>query len=88
MDRGNKRAIEDGEFIGKFKHGYVVDINRTFQPDPRNFTKVRNMFEMAVEGKSQKEIREWINEQDYTVQKRPGGEYVKLPFLATLVLNF
>ena len=76
VDRGNKRAIEDGEFIGKFKHGYTVDINRTFQPDPRNFTKVKHMFAMAVEGKSQKQIREWINEQDYTVQKRPGGEYV------------
>lgn len=75
VDRGNKRAIEDGEFIGKFKHGYVVDINRTFQPDPRNFTKVKHMFEMALEGKSQKQIREWINEQGYTVQKRPGGEY-------------
>lgn len=75
VDRGNKRAVEDGEFIGKFKHGYVVDINRTFQPDPRNFTKVRHMFEMAIEGKSQKQIREWINEQSYTVQKRPGGEY-------------
>lgn len=75
VDRGNKRAIEDGEFIGKFKHGYVVDINRTFQPDPRNFTKVKHMFEMAVDGKSQKDIREWINEQNYTVQKRPAGEY-------------
>ncbi len=75
VDRGNKRAVEDGEFIGKFKHGYVVDINRTFQPDPRNFTKVKHMFEMALEGKSQKQIREWINEQGYTVQKRPGGEY-------------
>lgn len=76
VDRGNKRAIEDGEFIGKFKHGYVVDINRTFQPDPRNFTKVRHMFEMAVDGISQKQIRGWINEQGYTVQKRPGGAYV------------
>lgn len=75
VDRGNKRAIEDGEFIGKFKHGYTVDINRTFQPDPRNFTKVKHMFKMALEGKSQKQIREWINEQGYTVQKRPGGEY-------------
>lgn len=30
---------------------------------------------MAIEGRSQKQIREWINEQGYTVQKRPGGEY-------------
>lgn len=76
VDRGNKRATEDGEFIGKFKHGYVVGINRTFQPDPHNFTKIKTMFCMALEGKSQKDIRLWINKQEYTVQKRPGGEYV------------
>ncbi len=75
VDRGNKRATEDGEFIGKFKHGYIIDMNRAFQPDPHNFIKVKHMFEMALAGKSQKQIREWINDQDYTVQKRPGGEY-------------
>lgn len=76
VDRGNKRAVEDGEFIGKFKHGYIIDANRSFQPDPRNFTKVKHMFGMALAGKSQKDIRVWINDQNYTVQKRPGGEYV------------
>jgi hypothetical protein len=75
VDCGNKRAVQDGEFIGKFKHGYIVDINRTFQPDPRNFTKVKHMFEMILDGKSQKVARLWIKEQRYTVQKLPGGEY-------------
>ncbi len=74
VDRGNARAIEDAEFIGKFKHGYIVDSRRFFQPDPANFTKVKHMFEMALAGKSQKDIRLWINEQGYTVQKRPGAE--------------
>lgn len=54
VDRGNKRAVEGAEFIGKFKHGYIVDINRTFQPDPRNFTKIKHMFGMILNGKSQK----------------------------------
>lgn len=76
VDRGNARAIEDAEFIGKFKHGYIVDSNRYFQPDPVNFTKVQHMFEMALDGKSQKDLREWINEQGYTVQKRQGAEPV------------
>lgn len=74
VDRGNRRAIEDGEFIGKFMHGYIIDSNRFFQPDPMNFTKVKHMFEMALAGKSQKDIRLWINQQDYTVQKRQGAE--------------
>lgn len=76
VDRGNKRAVEDRTlFIGKFKHGYIVDIDRNFQPDPHNFTKVKEMFTMALNGKSQKDIRLWINKQNYTVQKLPGGEY-------------
>ena len=54
VDRGNKRAIEDAEFIGKFKHGYILDSNRFFQPDPKNFTKVKHMFELALNGKSQR----------------------------------
>ncbi len=78
VDRGNKRTVvERTEFIGKFKHGYIVDIDRAFQPDPHNFTKVKEMFAMALAGKSQKDIRLWINEQGYTVQKRAGGEYVQ-----------
>lgn len=76
VDRGNKRAVEDAEFIGKFKHGYIVDKNRYFIPDPFNFAKIQRMFEMALAGKSQKDIRIWINKQDYTVQKLPGGKYV------------
>ena len=75
VDRGNKRAVEDGEFLGKFKHGYVINPQRQLEPDPHNFTKVKHMFAMALDGCSQKEIREWINSQDYTVQKRPGGRY-------------
>lgn len=76
VGRGNKRAIEGGEFIGKFKHGYILDINRYFRPDPFNFGKVQHMFEMALNGKSQKEIRLWINEQGYTVQKRQGEKHM------------
>ncbi len=76
VDRGNRRAVEDAEFIGKFKHGYVVDEKRYFRPDPLNFAKIQHMFEMALGGKSQKDIRIWINKQEYTVQKLPGGKYV------------
>ncbi len=76
VDRGNRRAVEDGEFLGKFKHGYIIDARRYFQPDPINFVKVKHMFKMALSGESQKNIRLWINEQNYTVQKRQGAEPV------------
>lgn len=76
VNRGNRRAIEDGEFIGKFKHGYMLDANRYFMPDPLNYAKVQHMFEMALIGISQKDIRLWINEQGYKVQKRRGKKHV------------
>lgn len=77
VNRGNAKNVTDrGEFIGKFKHGYIIDSNRRFQPDTENFTKVKHIFKMILEGKSQKEAREWINKQDYTVQKRPGQDAV------------
>lgn len=77
VDRGNKHAVEAGEFIGKFKHGYIIDTQRHFQPDPDHFTNVKHMFTMSLEGSSQKDIREWINQQDYKVQKRPQTDPVK-----------
>lgn len=80
VDRGNRRASEDGEFIGKFKHGYILDSERHFQPDPVYFTKVKHMFAMALDGKSQKDIRIWINEQDYRVQKLYGNDPVRHTF--------
>ena len=76
VDRGNRRAIEDGEFIGKFKHGYVIDAERHFQPDPDSFIKIKHMFEMALAHKSQKDVRLWINEQEYKVQKKQGSDPV------------
>ena len=54
VGRGNKRATEDGEFIGKFMHGYVIDAQRHLQPDPDNFKLIKHMLNMSIEGKSQK----------------------------------
>lgn len=76
VGRGNQRATEDGEFLGKFVHGYVIDTSRHLQPDPAGFVLIKHMFNMAVDGKSQKEIRLWINKQGYTVQKRREAEPV------------
>jgi site-specific DNA recombinase len=77
VDRGNRLKTELGVFIGKYKHGYVINEKREFEPDPYSFTLVKHMFEMALAGKAQKEILVWINIQSYKVQKRPGGEYVE-----------
>ena len=69
--RGNRRLTEDeGVFLGKSKHGYYIDANRHLIPDENTFTLVQNMFKMRLAGSSQKDILDWINEQDYKLRKR------------------
>jgi DNA invertase Pin-like site-specific DNA recombinase len=74
---GNRKHLEEGTAIGKFKHGYRWDANYQFQPDENYFTTVQKMFRMALDGHSQKDIREWINSQDYKVQKTRGSTPVE-----------
>lgn len=77
VNRGNKKTVtERGEFIGKFKHGYILDANRYFQPDPDGFTKIQHMFKIVLGGQSQKAALEWIQKQDYKVQKKFGDNPV------------
>lgn len=69
--RGNKRLTEDdGVYLGKYKHGYYIDTNRHLIPDENTFTVVQNMFIKRLEGTSQKEILQWINNQGYKVRRR------------------
>ncbi len=71
VTRGNRRATEeDGIFLGKFKHGYYIDTNRHLIPDSESFTLVQKMFQMRLEGLSQKDILGWINNQGYKLRKR------------------
>ena len=76
VGRGNRRKTEKGQFLGKFLHGYIIDAERYLRPDPDNFVHIKHMFKMALEGKSQKDIRLWANEQGYAVQKRREAEPV------------
>ena len=77
VKRGNKRKLGTGKGIGKFKHGYYRDKNWYYMPDESNFILVKQMFEMALRGESQKNLREWINTQNYTVQKERGTKAVE-----------
>lgn len=71
VSRGNRRATEeDGIYLGKLKHGYYIDTDRFLRPDVDTFTLVQEMFNMRLAGSTQKEIADWINEQDYKVRRR------------------
>ena len=71
VSRGNRRATEDdGEFIGKLKHGYFINDDRQLFPDGDNFLIVKNIFKMRAEGATQVAIRDWLNATNYQVRRR------------------
>lgn len=71
VNRGNRRATEeDGIFLGKLKHGYYIDNDRYLRPDDITYTLVKEMFNMRLSGSTQKEIAQWINNQDYKVRRK------------------
>lgn len=65
VSRGNKRSIEEGKYINKNKHGYFKDANQHMQPDGENFLLIKQAFRMRVEGKTMKEISEFLNTNHY-----------------------
>ena len=72
VTRGNKRTTEDGEFIGKMKHGYYINDDRNLWPDGDNFLIIKKAFQMRLEGASQPEIVKWLNSTSYQVRRRKG----------------
>lgn len=64
VSRGNRRATEDdGEFIGKMKHGYLINADRQLVPDGNNFLIIQEAFSMRLNGAKQVEIKDWLNTQ-------------------------
>ena len=67
--RGNKRTTEEGQFIGKMKHGYYINQDRHLIPEDGSFLLIRKAFQMRIDGSSQKDIAEWLNSTTYQVRK-------------------
>ena len=74
VDRGNRRATEDGEFIGKQKHGYTIDQNRRLIPDPKGYPIVREMLKRILAGERQKDVYRWANRQNYHIKAKYNSE--------------
>ena len=74
VDCGNRRAIEDGEFIGKHKHGYTIDRNRRLVPDSKGYPIVREMLKRILAGERQKDVYAWANKQNYHIKAKYNSE--------------
>lgn len=66
VDRGNRHSIEDGEHIGKSKHGYFKDEAQRLRPDGNNFVLLKNAFAMRVAGKPFPEISQYLLDNGYS----------------------
>ena len=72
VTRGNNRRTEEGVFLGKFKHGYILQSDGRLFPDGSNFTLIQDAFRMRLEGARLEDIANYLNEQDYMKHVRSG----------------
>lgn len=72
--RGNRRKIEEGVFIGRFKHGYRMNKQGQLFPDDDNWVIIKKAFDKRLKGETQQSIAEWLNTTGYQVFKRTKDE--------------
>lgn len=75
VKRGIKRSLEEGKYIHHPKKGYYKDRNQYLRPDGENFTILKEAFQMRLGKKPLWEIASFINGQNFTYQRKIGGEH-------------
>lgn len=66
VQRGNRRALEEGKYIHVAKHGYYKDPNNQLRPDGENWVIVKRAFELRAQGRTMEEVAEFMNTSRYT----------------------
>jgi DNA invertase Pin-like site-specific DNA recombinase len=78
VSRGIKRAIAEGKYINKAKHGYIKDKNSFLRPDGKNHELISDVFKMRAEGKNLDGLAKYLNDNDYTrTNSKTGRVYSK-----------
>ncbi len=82
VQRGQRRALEEGKYIHIAKHGYYKDPNDHLRPDGEYWVMVKRAFELRAEGKTQEEVAEFLNKSRYT--RAPTEGEVRKPYHMTI----
>lgn len=82
VQRGQRRALEEGKYIHTAKHGYYKDPNDFLRPDGEYWIMIKHAFELRAEGKTQEEVAEYLNKSRYT--RAPAEGEVRLPYRMTV----
>lgn len=66
VQRGQRRALEEGKYIHVAKHGYYKDPNDFLRPDGEYWVMVKRAFELRAEGHTLEEVANYLNKARYT----------------------
>ena len=82
VKRGQRRSIEEGKYLSKAKHGYYKDTNQRLWPDGKNYSILQKGWYLRLEGKTQEEVAQFMNDLGYERSDGEGGTDHK-PFKMT-----
>jgi len=70
VQRGNRKRLEEGKFIGKQKQGYIKDRNQYLRPDPEPFKLLKTAWLLRAEGQSLDHIVQFLNDKRFSLKKK------------------
>lgn len=68
IERGNKARTEEGKVLARFILGYKKTPDLYLLPDGKNFSLIKSAWEMKLQGKTNKVIAEYLNDNNLQYQ--------------------
>lgn len=89
VKRGQKNRIEVGQVKGNLVvHGYFKDVNRYLHPDGENYSLIKKAWKLRQDGKTQQEIADFLNQNNYQKAVGIGGkDHKPYPMDKTIISN-
>jgi DNA invertase Pin-like site-specific DNA recombinase len=84
--RGNERISEEGKYMGKSKHGYKV-VDKYYRKDEKTFDVMRKAWDMALCGKSQANIQQYLAESSIDLGHSSIAKIFANPFYAGISIH-
>lgn len=74
--RGIDSSANEGKFLGKSKHGYFKDEEQKLRPNGRNFELIKLAFQKRLQGATETEIADFLNEHHYEQWTPKNGNQI------------
>ncbi|MBF0209189.1 MAG: recombinase family protein [Oligoflexia bacterium] len=73
VSRGIKNRMDEGKYLGHYKHGYYRDNNQFLTPDGKNFALLQEAWQMRKKRVILDEIADYLNKNKYEYSSGIGG---------------